>query len=94
MLKNISIVGPNRIAKVIPVTPHRDDVRPSEQYPMGAGALQWRIRKDRPCRFLVAMHVDRSGIATTPLSSVPLIGGSTDALYANRVRVKKYLESA
>lgn len=93
-LQLIQRTGPERIAKVIPVAPHDSNMAPSDQYPMGGGGLQWAIKKDRPCLFLVAMHVDRSGTATTPDFSVSLEAGNSEALYANRVKIRKYLETA
>lgn len=95
VLRTTRITGPARIAKVIPVSPHDSAMAPADQYPMGGGGLQWTIKKDRPCLFLVAMQVDRDGVATTPSFSASLAdGGPFEALYANRVKVRQYLETA
>lgn len=91
-LRSAMITGPQRIAKVIPSTPHDVDMPPAEQYPMGGGGLQWTIKKSRPCRFLVAMHVDQARNATTPTFTVSI--ADTPHNYQNRVRIAKYLEQA
>ncbi len=91
-LRSVKIIGPERIAKVLPETGHDDAMSPAKQYPMGGGGLQWRIKKSRPREFLVAMHVDRLGMAETPKFKVSLAPGPD--VYQNRVLVMKYLESA
>lgn len=88
-LRGITPTGENRLAKVIPMTPHDDAMAPSAQYPMGGGGLQWKLV--RPCRFLVAMLVDAQGNARLPGFSV-FLGES--AAYEARARVDRYLDTA
>jgi hypothetical protein len=91
-LRSVKTAGPERIAKVLPETGHDPAMAPSLQYPMGGGGLQWTIKKSRPVPFLVAMHVDRNGLATTPTFSTSLAPGPN--VYEHRARVMKYLEQA
>jgi hypothetical protein len=91
-LRSARITGPERIAKVLPETGHDPAMAPSQQYPMGGGGLQWTIKKSRPVRFLVAMHVDRNGLATTPTFTTSLAPGPN--VYDHRARAMKYLEQA
>ena len=91
-LRSAMITGPQRIAKVIPTTRHDVDMPPAEQYPMGGGGLQWTIKKSRPCRFLVALHVDPARNATTPTFTVSITDAPHD--YPNRARIARYLEQA
>ncbi len=86
-LRAIAITGPDRIAKIRPVTPHDDDMKPSLQYPMGGGGLQWKLTVGR--RFLIAATVDAAGIAHAPDFSVPI---GPHARYEDRARLNKYLE--
>jgi len=91
-LATIAPKGPDRIVKVIPVTPHSTAMKPSDQYPMGSGGLQWTLI--RPCEFLMAMAVDANGIAAVagpPPFSVFL--GETPS-YEDRARVARYLDAA
>jgi hypothetical protein len=89
-LGSVALSGPNRIAKVVPATGHDSALGPDVQYPMGGGGLQWKIL--RPGKlFLIAMHVDAGGRATTPGFAVDLGPG---AAYENRDRVMRYLETA
>jgi hypothetical protein len=94
VLRGIRLRGPDRIAKVIPVTPHDSAMSPADQYPMGGGGLQWTIKRDHPCIFLVAMQVDRSGTARCPSFEVSLSSGSIDELQASRRKMREYLEAA
>ena len=82
--------GPDRIVKVIPVTPHSDSMAPSDQYPMGGGGLQWTLI--RPCNFLVAMSVDENGIARLADGYSGYLGES--ASYDVRHRIARYLDEA
>lgn len=88
-LDRIQYQGPERLVKVVPVTPHSAALAPSEQYPMGGGGLQWTLR--RPCEFLVAVQVDRDSVARAPSFSV-FIGES--APYDNRHKLARYIEAA
>jgi hypothetical protein len=90
-LQTVKLAGAERIAKVVPVTRHADDMPPASQYPPGGGGLQWAIKKARPCTFLVAMHVDATGIATTPTFAASVADG---APYDGRARLMRYLETA
>lgn len=81
--------GPERLVKIIPVTPHSDTEAPNRQYPMGGGGGQWTLVKE--CEFLVAVKVDGNGIARTPGFSV-FLGESAN--YEDRARLRKYLDSA
>jgi hypothetical protein len=89
-LSTITGTGPDRIVKVIPAILHSETIKPSEQYPMGGGGLQWTLI--RRCKFLVAMTVDGNGIAvvaTTPRFSV-FLGAS--AAYEDRAKVARFLD--
>ena len=88
-LSTIPARGEGRLVKVIPATPHSETMRPSDQYPMGGGGLQWTLI--RPCRFLVAMTVDENGIARIPSFSA-FLGES--ALYEDRAVLMRYLNEA
>jgi len=91
-LASVTPKGPSRLVKVLPTTPHSGTMPPDEQYPMGAGGLQWTLIK--PCEFLVAMMVDQNGIAT--IASTPpysaFLGAS--ATYDNRARLARFLDQA
>ncbi|WP_420100671.1 hypothetical protein [Bosea sp. (in: a-proteobacteria)] len=89
-LASVKLHGQDRIAKVVPVTLHESGLAPAEQYPMGGGGLQWNIKK--PCRFLIAMHVSPTRIATLPGLTVSLTDGPKDD--ENRARVSRFLASA
>lgn len=86
------IVGPNRLAKCLPVTRHNQNQVPAEQYPMGGGGLQWTIRNGRPRSFFIAMHVDAEGVATTLQHRLPLASGTPADQYENRRQIIRYLE--
>ncbi len=88
-LSEITQKEETRLVKVIPVTPHSDTLKPSEQYPMGGGGLQWTLI--RPCKFLVAMTVDENGIARIP-GFAAFLGES--AKYEDRAKLAKYLNEA
>jgi hypothetical protein len=90
VLASITEKGPDRIVKVIPTTPHLDSMKPSDQYPMGGGGLQWTLI--RPCDFLVAMMVDENGIACLADGFSGYLGES--AGYDVRHRIAHYLDSA
>lgn len=89
-LSSITETGPDRIVKVIPATPHSAAMRPSEQYPMGGGGLQWTLI--RQCNFLVAMSVDANGIARLANGTSAFLGES--AAYDVRAAVARYLDQA
>ena len=88
----ITPTGDGRIVKVIPKIDHSTTMKPSDQYPMGGGGLQWTLTK--PCAFLVAMTVDRNGIATA--ASTSPLGGflGESAPYENRAKLAKFLDNA
>jgi hypothetical protein len=90
ILTSITDKGPDRIVKVIPVTPHSDSMAPSDQYPMGGGGLQWTLI--RPCNFLVAMSVDENGIARLADGFSGYLGES--ASYEVRHRIAHFLDQA
>jgi hypothetical protein len=90
-LRSVTIIGPQRIAKVLPESGPLE-LTPDQNYPMGGGGLQWTIRKSCPANFLVALHVDRALLATTPTFAVSLADGPN--LYDRRARVAKYLATA
>jgi hypothetical protein len=93
LLKSVQIHGPNRIAKVIPVTRHDSGAAPDLQYPPGGGGLQWTLKNKK--KFLIALQVDANGTATTPKFSVSLAETqSRQLLLTNRMRVAKYLSEA
>ena len=91
-LRSVKIIGPARIAKVLPDTRNDSSMPSSIQYPMGGGGLQWTIKKSRPRMFLAAMHVDRNGMVETAKFQTSLAQGPN--VYETRVRILKYLESA
>ena len=88
-LSTVTPHGDDRIVKVLPVTPHDPAMGAADQYPMGAGGLQWTLL--RPCRFLVAMRVDAAGIAHIP-GFATFLGAS--APYEGRARLARYLSDA
>jgi hypothetical protein len=93
VLKSVAIFGPQRIAKVIAVTPHRPDLAPDLQYPPGGGGLQWTLVRKK--RFLVALAVRPDGEAVTPAFTVSLADGQPGVrLYENRARIAQYLAAA
>ena len=51
--------GRERIAKIRPEIRHDDDLPPNVQYPMGGGALQWKLTAR--CAFLVVAYVFPGG---------------------------------
>lgn len=88
-LASVTEKGQDRIVKVVPVLDHDPDARPSDQYPMGGGGLQWTLTA--PKTFLVAMTVSDSEIATIPDFSA-FIGPS--APYDARARIARWLDQA
>lgn len=94
-LASVSISGPNRIAKVLPVTGHDPVMAPNLQYPMGGGGLQWTIDRARKKNFLVALHVDPAGMADAGTFQVSLWAGQPfQQLYDARARIARHLASA
>lgn len=89
-LQHITEKGEDRIVKVVPVTRHSDSMKPSEQYPMGGGGLQWTLT--RPCKFLVAMAVDENSIACLANGYSAFLGES--ASYDVRAKINRYLNDA
>jgi len=86
------IIGPNRLAKVLPVTAHDASLTSAEQYPMGGGGLQWNLKNPRD--FLTAMFVDANGLATAPGFSLQLANAPFQTLLDNRTALIRYLEYA
>jgi hypothetical protein len=65
-------------------------MRPSDQYPIGGGGLQWTLVN--PCKFLIAMTVDDVGIATVAANPpFPVFLGES-ATYEDRAKVAKVLD--
>ena len=89
-ISSVRTVGNERIAKVVPVTSHDPLLAPDVQYPMGGGGLQWTILPPGK-NFLIAMHVNANGLATTPMFTADL---KPNAPYENRHKVMHYLASA
>jgi hypothetical protein len=81
--------GEMRLVKIIPAERHSPTMKPSEQYPMGAGGLQWTLIRD--CKFLVAVTVSADGIARTPHFSVSL---QDSTRYEDRARLAQYINEA
>jgi hypothetical protein len=59
---------------------------------MGGGGLQWTLRN--PCDFLVAMIVDATGNAT--IASTPPFAAflGESAMYDDRARIARFLDTA
>jgi hypothetical protein len=94
-LASVAIAGPNRIAKVLPVTPHDPALAPDLQYPMGGGGLQWTIDRAHKKNFLIALQVDPAGMADAGAFRVSLADGQPfQQLYDARARVARHLASA
>ena len=91
-LRGIEYSGTNRIAKVLPVTPHDGRLSPALQYPMGGGGLQWRLKTK--VDFLVACFVDDKLVAETPLFTVDLAEPHGSRRYENRAKLMNYLATA
>jgi hypothetical protein len=101
-LATVQIRGPQRIAKVLPVTPHDSAMAPNLQYPMGGGGLQWKILR-KPNRlnpavegkkFVIALQVDANGMADAGRFTVSLLNSQPfQALYDARRKVSQHLET-
>ena len=89
-LTSVKLKGDQRIAKVIPAAAHNPAMAPDLQYPPGAGGLQWKILRPGK-KFLIALEVSPSGMATAPGFSVNIGPG---APYDNRAKVMNYLRMA
>jgi hypothetical protein len=89
-LSTLTDKGPDRLVKVVANTRHSATMRPSEQYPMGGGGLQWTLI--RPCKFFVAMTVDENSIASIPTGFSGFLGESAD--YDVRAKFARYLNEA
>lgn len=88
-LSTFQITGSRRIVKVLADTPHDELMSPAVQYPAGGGGLQWRLVRDKS--FLVALHVDANGVATTPDFSASIADG---APYEGRHKIHQWLATA
>ena len=94
-LASVSIIGNRRITKVLPVTRHDPALTPDLQYPMGGGGLQWTIQRARPKNFLIALHVDPTGMADAGAFTVSLAQTQPyQQLLDARTRVMRYLATA
>jgi hypothetical protein len=94
-LGSVSIIGPNRIAKVLPVTAHNTALAPDLQYPMGGGGLQWTIDRARKKNFLIALHVDAAGMADAGSFRVSLADNQPfQQIYNARAKVARHLAAA
>ncbi len=91
-LSTVEYYGTNRIAKLLPVTRHDEDMSPALQYPIGGGGLQWKLK--HKVGFLVACFVDDRGTARTPAFSVDLMEPHGSRRYDNRARLMNYLATA
>ena len=91
-LSAIAATGPDRIVKVVPAIPHSETLKPSEQYPMGGGGLQWTLTKR--CRFLVAMTVDKNGIAIVAANPRFSVFLGESATYDDRAKAARFLDQA
>lgn len=87
VLDTIPATGSDRLAKVVPFTRHDSNMGAADQYPMGGGGLQWRIKQPGKV-FFVAAIVDSSAVARTPDFSVSIAEG---APYENRAKLMRYL---
>jgi hypothetical protein len=47
-----TLTGPNRLVKVVPKIPHQSSLSNDEQYPHAAGAPQWEILTELPCKLV------------------------------------------
>jgi hypothetical protein len=89
-LASVPARGDGRLAKVVPVIPHMRHASPAQQYPMGGGFLQWRIKAPGKS-FFVAAFIDAQGLAQTPAFTART---DTAAPYDERARLRRYLETA
>ena len=89
-LRQISLIGEQRIAKVLPGLRHDPGMAPNAQYPMGGGGLQWQIKGPPGLTFLVAVQVEPNGTATTPDFSLNLHSGGYEA----RAKLRRYMTTA
>lgn len=86
-LRGIPAKGPDRIAKVVPMEPHNEAMGTADQYPVGAGGLQWTLKKPGK-DFLIALFVDSNGYAQST-DFAHFIGEG--APYENRAKVMRFL---
>ena len=93
-LTGIGETGEDRLAKILPTILHTEGLPPNVQYPMGGGALQWRLTKER--QFLIAAYVDEQGHAQWPggHAVIGLQGRPTNAMIEARGILRRYLQSA
>jgi hypothetical protein len=89
-LRNVTLRGDQRIAKVLPTLRHSGAMTPDAQYPMGGGGLQWKIAGPLGLPFLIAVEVGTDGVARTPGFSVDLARGGYDA----RAKLRTYMMNA
>lgn len=87
-LKLMSISGEKRLCKVVPLIPHTESIMPDEQYPMGGGGLQWKLKKPG-MSFLAAVRVDTLGRAHTVGESY-----SVRDSYDDRAALRQYMMTA
>ncbi|MDP3195447.1 hypothetical protein [Tabrizicola sp.] len=88
-LRDIKLLGEQRIAKVLPGTDHNRHMAPSAQYPAGGGGLQWSILPPG-LPFLAAAEVRANGTVALPGRVLDLATGD----YAARATLRHYLTSA
>lgn len=88
-LRDIRVLGDQRIAKVLPGKPHDDAMAPSLQYPQGGGGLQWWILPPG-LPFLAAAEVRADGTVAIPGRSLDLKTGG----YSARAVLRNYLMMA
>ncbi len=93
-LTHVSETGEDRLVKILPTIRHTDGLPPNVQYPMGGGALQWKVTKKRP--FLIAAHVDEQGQARWPggHAVIGLHGRITNDMIEARRVLRRYLQTA
>lgn len=89
ILRDIRVLGEQRIAKVLPSTRHDALMSPSAQYPAGGGGLQWSILPPG-LPFLAAAEVRADGTVALPGRVLDLAPGD----YADRATLRHYLTMA
>ncbi|MCV0397431.1 MAG: hypothetical protein K5872_16410 [Rhizobiaceae bacterium] len=102
VLAGIPLKGPRRIAKVLTELRHQASMTPDIQYPMGGGALQWKIvaRPGLPPgakpgrKFIIALNVYPDGTADAGRFKVSLSDSQPyQALMDARRKIRIHLES-
>lgn len=96
-LRSVKIRGPERLVKVVPITPHDSIASPEGQYPPGEGGLQWRIRErtepEQAPEFLLGARIDADGIAAIA-SDLSFARVDRHAPYDDRAKLFRFLASA